>query len=72
MYFGGLIRGAICFGLSLQFTSANAAFLQATIQATALSLIVFVGSPLQLIAWCLNVKTDAEVREEKTKRKARK
>jgi hypothetical protein len=34
---------------------------------------VFIGSPLQLIAWCLGVKTDEEVRKDKEElRKERK
>lgn len=58
VYFGGLIRGAICFGLSLQFESPNRRILRTTVQVCALSLIVGVGSPLQLIAKCFSIKTD--------------
>jgi len=67
VYFGGLIRGAICFGLTLTITSDNAKVIATTAQICALSLIVGIGSPLQLIAYVLGVKPDGEVAEEEAK-----
>lgn len=46
IYFGGLIRGAICFGLSIQMTSDNHKILRSAVQIIAIVTIVGVGAPL--------------------------
>jgi len=64
VYFGGLIRGAVCFGLSLTMTSDNRRILRTTTQICALALIVCIGSPLQLIAYIFGIKPDREKGKE--------
>ena len=46
IYFGGLIRGAIAFGLSLQITTDNHRTLRAAVQIIAIVTIVGIGAPL--------------------------
>lgn len=65
IYFGGLIRGAICFGLSIQMTSDNHKILRSAVQIIAIVTIVGVGAPLQLIAKIFSIKSDQQVKEEK-------
>ena len=64
VYFGGLIRGAVCFGLSLTMTSDNRRILRTTTQICALALIVGIGSPIQLIAYIFGIKPDDEKAKE--------
>jgi hypothetical protein len=64
VYFGGLIRGAIAFGLSIQINTVNHNVLKSTMQVCSLMLIVGIGSPLQLIAKILNIKPDKEIASE--------
>lgn len=65
VYFGGLIRGAVCFGLALTIPSDNRRVLRTTTQICALALIVGVGSPIQLIAYIFGIKPDNESALEK-------
>lgn len=60
VYFGGLIRGAVCFGLALTISSKHKEVLITTVQICALVLIVGVGSPIQLTAYLCGVKQDSE------------
>jgi hypothetical protein len=46
VYCGGLIRGAIAFGLGLQMTTDNNKVLKNTVQICALVTIVGVGAPI--------------------------
>jgi hypothetical protein len=46
VYFGGLIRGAIAFGLGLQMTTDNHKVLKNTVQICALITIVGIGAPI--------------------------
>lgn len=61
VYFGGLIRGAIAFGLSLQMTTDSSRVLKTTTQICALITTIGIGSPIQLLAKCFNIKTDKEI-----------
>jgi len=65
VYFGGLIRGAVCFGLALTMTSDNRRILRTTTQICALALIVGIGSPIQLLAYIFGIKPDSELALEK-------
>lgn len=69
IYFGGLIRGAIAFGLSLQITTDNRKVLRAAVQIIAIVTIVGVGAPLQLIAKCFSIKSDQQLKEERLAKK---
>ena len=64
VYFGGLIRGAIAFGLSLQMTTDNRQVLKTTTQICALITIVGVGAPISLLARCFNIRPDKEIEAE--------
>lgn len=64
VYFGGLIRGAIAFGLSLQMTTDSSRVLKTTTQICALITTIGIGSPIQLLSKCLNIKTDKEIAME--------
>lgn len=61
VYFGGLIRGAIAFGLSLQMTTDSSRVLKTTTQICALITTIGIGSPIQLLAKCFGIRTDQEV-----------
>lgn len=65
VYFGGLIRGAIAFGLSLQMTTPNRGVLKTTTQIAALITTIGIGSPIQLLAKCFKIKTDQELAAER-------
>ena len=55
---GGIIRGAIAFGLALHLTSENSKVLKTTTQIIVLVTTIFLGSSMGLIAKCLDIKPD--------------
>lgn len=69
VYCGGLIRGAIAFGLGLQMTTDNHRVLKNTVQICALITIVGVGAPIQLLAKIFNIKPDKERAAEAAKKR---
>lgn len=55
---GGIIRGAIAFGLALQMNTENVGILRTTTQVIVLLTTVVLGSTMGLIAKCLNIQSD--------------
>lgn len=57
---GGIIRGAIAFGLSLQIQTSHQNILKTTTQIVVLITTVLLGCSMGLIAKCLKVGSDNE------------
>ena len=57
---GGIIRGAIAFGLSLQIDSPNSHVLKTTTQVIVLGTTIVLGCLISVLAKCLKIKTDEE------------
>ena len=62
---GGVIRGAIAFGLSLQIDTPNKEVLKTTTQLIVLGSTVVLGCLMGGITRFLNIKTDQEIRVQK-------
>ena len=58
---GGIIRGAIAFGLSLQIDSPNSGVLKTTTQVIVLGTTIVLGCLISVLAKCLKIKTDDEI-----------
>lgn len=63
---GGIIRGAIAFGLALGITTEHKDVMITTVQIIVLLTTVIFGSTMGLIAKCLNIKSDEMINTDLT------
>lgn len=67
---GGVIRGAIAFGLSLQIDTEHAELLKTSTQILVLATTIILGAFMSLITRCLKVETDQEIQAAHERAKA--